>query len=106
MPAIPVSVGLQADRPAVSPWPCEWECCTGNCSADYRECLQPAGLGLLGAKPASADQPLTQGQRIAVGVVSVATVVLLAIAAFGAGYLVGSAHPAPAPAAKPARVMT
>ena len=76
MPAIPVSIGLQADRPAVAPWPCEWECCTGDCSAEYRACLQPVAPGRLSSKPASADQPLTQGQRIAVGAVTVAIVVL------------------------------
>lgn len=27
---------------AVEPWPCEWECCTGNCTDSRRECLQPA----------------------------------------------------------------
>ena len=24
------------------PWPCEWECCTGNCTENSRECLRPA----------------------------------------------------------------
>ena len=104
MPSIPVSIGLQADRPAVSPWPCEWECCTGNCTADYRVCLKPFAHGMLGSKPINSDQPLTQGQRISVGVATIAVVVLTAAALFGVGYLVGSAHPDAAPAAK-ARVM-
>ena len=59
--------------------------------------------GLLGSKPASAEQPLTRGQRISVGVVAVAVVVLFAVAVFGVGYLAGSAHPI---LPKPARVMT
>ena len=105
MPVVPISTGLQSERPAVSPWACEWECCTGNCSADYRECLNPVAPVRLASKPVNDEQPLTQGQRIAVGAVTVAGVVLTAIALFLAGYLVGSAHSDAAPVAKPARVM-
>ena len=92
MTALPVSTGLQAER----------ICCDGLCNQG-RDCPLRDAPGLLGSKPVSAEQPLTQGQRIAVGVVAVAVVVLFAVAVFGVGYLAGSAHPI---LPKPARVMT
>ena len=29
-------------RDTQAAWPCEWECCTGNCTENNRECLRPA----------------------------------------------------------------
>ena len=94
MPSLPVSAGMQAER----------TCCDGLCNQG-RDCPMRDAPGRLGSKPVSADRPLTQGWLIFVGTVAVATVVLLALAVFGAGYLVGSAQYDRAPAAK-ARVMT
>ena len=111
MLALPISTGLQSESGNAYR-----TCCDGLCNQG-RDCplsnarlrnafATPAAPGRLGSKPASTEQPLTQGWLIFVGTVAVATVVLLALAVFGAGYLVGSAQYDRAPAAKPARVMT
>ena len=105
MPAIPVSTGLQADpnswidgpvqivlstdgsggggaeRPAIAPWPCEWESCTGaHCTVYYRECRDPLSLCLRDPQRDDdiPDPPLGwRGRMVLIGLLGISAAVAI-----------------------------
>ena len=74
------SGGGGAERPAVAPWPCEWESCTGNCTAERRECMQAYAPGRLGSRDYedAADPPLGwRGRMVLIGLLGISAAVAI-----------------------------